>query len=427
MRPYFDESRVLALLTGSRMAGRHVMLTFGYVGALIILLLFQSGSEEPRRLAEAAIDRAIAGGHAGFLHNARFLAGLVAITQGRLTDATHLLQTSLAEGRQVDETLVWKCGFCLSWVAMLRGDLAGARSAMNECLSVVRVSEAAGGSGRMVEPVSKLILGWIELGDGDPAKARQMLASVADYIRESPLSRLASLPLVALAETQPELGAHEDCEANLDAATSLAQAGELTWVLGRADLVRARLQARRGDLQEAESGAHEAIKLGREAGDRLGMVDAVDLLARLAAEQGSGKEAIRLWSAGHSLREQLGYHFAIDRVAQDAALARAQESVRNDEFESAWSEGAKLSLEQAISYATRGRGERRRPTTGWSSLTPSELEVARLVGQHLSNPEIATRLFISRATVKTHLVHIFAKLCIDSRSELAAQAIQRRA
>ena len=51
--------------------------------------------------------------------------------------------------------------------------------------------------------------------------------------------------------------------------------------------------------------------------------------------------------------------------------------------------------------------------------------VARLVARHLSNPEISQRLFISRATVKTHLVHIFVKLGIRSRSELAAEAIQR--
>ncbi len=88
-------------------------------------------------------------------------------------------------------------------------------------------------------------------------------------------------------------------------------------------------------------------------------------------------------------------------------------------------QGAKLSAEESIAYAARGRGERRRPTTGWASLTPSELAVVRLVGQHLSNPEIASRLFVSRATVKTHLVHVFSKLGIDSRSEVAAGAIKR--
>ena len=52
------------------------------------------------------------------------------------------------------------------------------------------------------------------------------------------------------------------------------------------------------------------------------------------------------------------------------------------------------------------------------------MQIARLVARHLPNPQIAQQLFISRATVKTHLVHIFAKLSISSRSQLAAEAIQ---
>jgi len=82
-------------------------------------------------------------------------------------------------------------------------------------------------------------------------------------------------------------------------------------------------------------------------------------------------------------------------------------------------------MDEAIAYDARGRGERRRPTAGWASLTPTEVEVVRLVGQHLSNPEIAARMFVSRATVKTHLVHIFAKLGIDSRSQLVAEVLRR--
>jgi DNA-binding CsgD family transcriptional regulator len=56
---------------------------------------------------------------------------------------------------------------------------------------------------------------------------------------------------------------------------------------------------------------------------------------------------------------------------------------------------------------------------GWESLTPAELQVARLTGAHLTNPQIAERLYVSLATVKTHLGHIFAKLEISTRSELA--------
>jgi hypothetical protein len=57
----------------------------------------------------------------------------------------------------------------------------------------------------------------------------------------------------------------------------------------------ARLRARRGDVREAEALADEAIELARSAGDQLGLVDALELLAGLAAAQDSGD-----WSRGTS-------------------------------------------------------------------------------------------------------------------------------
>jgi len=72
------------------------------------------------------------------------------------------------------------------------------------------------------------------------------------------------------------------------------------------------------------------------------------------------------------------------------------------------------------------RGARRRPSRGWESLTPTELEVVRLVSQGLTNVEIGRRLFISRRTVETHLSHIFGKLGVSSRVQLAAQATRAR-
>lgn len=71
------------------------------------------------------------------------------------------------------------------------------------------------------------------------------------------------------------------------------------------------------------------------------------------------------------------------------------------------------------------RGPRRRPATGWDSLTPTELSVAALIAEGLIYREIAERLFISRRTVETHVAHIFAKLGVKSRSELAAHARAR--
>jgi len=55
-------------------------------------------------------------------------------------------------------------------------------------------------------------------------------------------------------------------------------------------------------------------------------------------------------------------------------------------------------------------------------LTSRELEVLRLTSEGLSNRAIARELFVSEATVKTHLVHVFEKLGVDSRTSAVAEA-----
>jgi len=57
-------------------------------------------------------------------------------------------------------------------------------------------------------------------------------------------------------------------------------------------------------------------------------------------------------------------------------------------------------------------------------LTDRELDVLRMVGDGASNKEIAKSLFITEATVKTHLVHVFEKLGVDSRSRAVAVAVE---
>ena len=74
-----------------------------------------------------------------------------------------------------------------------------------------------------------------------------------------------------------------------------------------------------------------------------------------------------------------------------------------------------------MAYAIKGRGPRRRPTTGWASLTTAERDVALLAAQGLTNTEIGQRLFISPRTAKAHLAHVFAKLGITSRRQLSPE------
>ncbi|MFD9892718.1 response regulator [Amycolatopsis sp. NPDC059027] len=60
-----------------------------------------------------------------------------------------------------------------------------------------------------------------------------------------------------------------------------------------------------------------------------------------------------------------------------------------------------------------------------TALSRREIEVLRLVADGLSNAEIAAELFLTQATVKSHLVHIYAKLDVDSRTAAVATAHQR--
>ncbi|GAA2087462.1 LuxR family transcriptional regulator [Actinomadura alba] len=67
-----------------------------------------------------------------------------------------------------------------------------------------------------------------------------------------------------------------------------------------------------------------------------------------------------------------------------------------------------------------------RPAAGWDSLTETERNVATLVGQGLTNRQVATRMFLSPHTVSFHLRQVFHKLGIGSRVQLARITVEHR-
>jgi len=99
-----------------------------------------------------------------------------------------------------------------------------------------------------------------------------------------------------------------------------------------------------------------------------------------------------------------------------------RDAMGEQDFDAAWAEGAALSTEDAIAYAQRGRGERKRPASGWGALTPAEIDGVRLVSEGLPNKDIAERLFVSPRTVQAHLTHVYTKLGLTSRVQLAQEA-----
>ena len=178
-------------------------------------------------------------------------------------------------------------------------------------------------------------------------------------------------------------------------------------------------------------GAHGARSAGQrdrsERSSRSRSSKTVPVLDTLAAITDDARRGARLLGAVDALMQYAGH--VRDAVRATSGTTRAVKRFRDelgaDAFDAAVDEGARLSLEEAIAYAQRGRGQRRRSARGWDSLTPTELEVVKLVAEGLSNPDIAERLFVSRKTVTTHLTHVFAKLGVSSRSELASMATRQ--
>ena len=78
----------------------------------------------------------------------------------------------------------------------------------------------------------------------------------------------------------------------------------------------------------------------------------------------------------------------------------------------------------APEVATRLVGQLRDPSG--QPLTRRELQVLELVARGATNREVAARLHVSEATVKTHLVHAFGKLGVSDRTAAVTAALERR-
>src|SRR6202040_221412 len=143
----------------------------------------------------------------------------------------------------------------------------------------------------------------------------------------------------------------------------------------------------------------------------------------LAASAGNHHEAARLFGGAAAFRQRMGIvRYPIHQDSYHTSVTALRAALDENEFEAAWAEGAALPIEEVIAYAQRGRGQRKRPASGWASLTPAERDVVRLVSEGLANNAIATRLFVSPRTVQTHLTHVYTKLGLSSRVQLAQEA-----
>jgi len=215
-----------------------------------------------------------------------------------------------------------------------------------------------------------------------------------------------------------------------EAGSALTRARER--FIGRPDLdlaavrstaLEALVARARGDLASSEPRAHDALATQHAQGWRPEVAHSLEALAGIAAANESYTEAARLAGAAQRLRDEMGYvlRWPYEQKLLDADLGAARVALGEDAFTAAWAEGLALDEASAVAYAQRARGERKRPSAGWASLTPVEGEVVRLVAEGLTNKQVGDALFIGAETVKTHLSHVYDKLGIRGRTALATQ------
>jgi ATP/maltotriose-dependent transcriptional regulator MalT len=212
---------------------------------------------------------------------------------------------------------------------------------------------------------------------------------------------------------------------DLSASAARWDAGPL--LLARIDHRRAALALDTDRVADAENAAHRALAAAATGPFPADVVRALELLVSVAVARESLAEAARLWAATQRLRDDFTFREQLapeyDRLVRDLKLAH--DSLGSEAFEVARAEGAQLTLDDAVAYARRARGERKRPSHGWDGLTPTERQVADLALSGLSNAEIATQLFVGRETVKTHLSNVYAKIGVANRAQLVVDAARR--
>jgi DNA-binding CsgD family transcriptional regulator len=188
-----------------------------------------------------------------------------------------------------------------------------------------------------------------------------------------------------------------------------------------------------GETDRATELVTEALRLKIELDDRMGIAVALDCLARIALAEGRPERATVLLGAGLAIWDAIGMRetgnpFSWARSPAEP-IHRARGMLGKSAFRSAFRQGSDLSREQAIHYALTDEvavppvAEPAEP----SPLTRRELEVAELVAEGLSNPQIAQRLVISVRTAQGHVENILRKLGFGSRAMIAAWVVQRRA
>ncbi|WP_006247018.1 LuxR family transcriptional regulator [Mycolicibacterium tusciae] len=406
--PYFAEAAGLAREIGdSRLLGQILALD-----ALSALIVGEPVTAQPA--AEEGLQTADSIGDAFVARQCRLALCWAHIFSSDLSGAAVLLGDLAEEASGVHDAMISMYASVMRAYALAyTRDAAGARAAAE------MARQSASELFEYYEGTVLSILGFVHLAGGDASAAREVWEAARQRTGMDPTfastynwAAVAALACGDLASARrwadDVVSATKGCYLSISLAS------------------RARVEIAQGELDAAERDAYDSLDLAVRLASDLVVPFALDCLAIAASDTGNHLSAARLFGAAEAARQHMGIvRFEVLQADDDARITASRDALGEQDFDAAWAEGSALSIQEAIAYAQRGRGERKRASSGWASLTRAELDVVRLVSEGLGNKDVAARLFVSPRTVQAHLTHIYTKLGLTSRVQLAQEAVRR--
>ncbi|MGH8905162.1 MAG: helix-turn-helix transcriptional regulator [Egibacteraceae bacterium] len=385
------------------------------------LAIFRSELGIARSLLEECIAVARSVGNLHGLRIGLLSLGYIARQEGNCQTAEALLKEGLATALKLNDPLWTAVAFAyLADMASLSGHDSKAQAFAEDAVSAARDAHCPPVLGLCLTVAGRAIL-----AGGDPATAQQLLNEAMSL--PSPHPGYLALALLGLAQIAFAPDEPHATQPLADKALAVARDGGGNTVIAQVIHYLGWLARATGNSTDAWHLHYEALALQTDTGDRIGALTSLEAIAGIAVEQDRWDFAIRLFAATQALRDTRGIpRRSGAQTAHEADTAVVRGKVPSEQFEKTWVQGTAMSFNEAVAYANRRRGTRRRPRAGWASLTPTEIEVVHLVAEGLTNPEIGERLFVSRRTAQTHLSNIFRKLDIRSRKELTREAARRK-
>lgn len=371
--------------------------------------------EELRRVGESL-------GSRFFLAWQQAMVGYFARDRGELEAAATAYASAAAHSQYVGDPSTG--GFVECWSALLDMDVGRFESARVRLEYLLATASAKGSELAVPEALSAMGL-WL-LAHGDASSALELVEPHIAGLFEAGLMTWGVQLLLVQAASKCAQGNHGGAASALDRAMPAASKLGNEFLVALVDAERARLLLAEGDRARAEQLLHSALGVQARIGARPAAMRSLEILAGISALDESHSEATRVLSAADGLRQHMGLaRTPAERAAHEALVRSLRAQLGETQFDSEWNGARDTSLPDLVEYVSRMRGQRKRPSIGWESLTPTELRVAALVAEGLTNPQIGERMFIARGTVKIHLAHVFTKLGIATRAQLAVRAVGR--